>query len=129
MGLLLDASALLWALVVPARPGPRVQSIIAAPRHQVFVSAVRTWEIAIKVALGKLPAPPNLATWLPPALMQARFTPLAVSIEHTLAVELLPPYHRDPFDRLLVAQATVERLTIVTADPDVARYNVPVIRC
>lgn len=87
------------------------------------------WEIAIKVSIRRLPIPPNLKEWLPVQLDALRFSVLPVSIRHSLAVESLPFHHKDPFDRLLVAQALQEHLTIVTADPIFEAYGVPVIRC
>jgi PIN domain nuclease of toxin-antitoxin system len=126
--LLLDTNALLWALVSPARLGA-ARRAIEDPANDVFVSAASAWEIAIKLSLGKLDAPPDAATWLPVQLAARRFTPLPIGLEHALSVEALPPHHRDPFDRLLVAQAIVERLTIVSGDPQLRNYAVPLILC
>lgn len=128
MRLLLDTHALYWWLIDPARLGSGAHGAVADPHNQVFVSAVSTWEMAIKVSLGKLKLPPHLLDWLPGAISADNLEPLAVSLEHTLAVEHLPPYHRDPFDRLLIAQATVEDLRIVTADAVIERYPVRVLR-
>jgi PIN domain nuclease of toxin-antitoxin system len=126
--LLLDTNALLWALASPARLGA-ARSAIEHPANDVFVSAVCAWEIAITLGLGKLAAPPNAAAWLPAQLAAKRFTPLPITLEHALAVEQLPPRHRDPFDRMLVAQASVEGLTIVSGDPQLGSYPVPLILC
>ena len=128
MDLLLDTNALLWALAGDRRLG-RARPIVADPRNAVSVSAASAWEIAIKVGLGKLRVPPDLATWLPAELAALRCTPLPITLDHALAVESLPRHHADPFDRLLIAQATVEGLTIVTGDPQIERYAVQVIRC
>ena len=128
MRLLLDTNALLWALLRPSRLG-RARHAIEDPTNDVLVSIVCAWEIAIKLALGKLSAPPNASGWLPRQLAAKRFTLLPIALEHALAVEHLPPHHRDPFDRLLIAQATIEGLTIVTGDPQFAAYRVPVIGC
>jgi len=89
--------------------------------NTVYVSAAVIWEIAIKRSLGKLDAPDDLE-----AAMEAnRFLPLPVTIPHALAVRTLPDHHRDPFDRLLVAQARHEGFKLVTRDPNIPRYGVP----
>jgi PIN domain nuclease of toxin-antitoxin system len=126
--LLLDTNALLWALADDPRLG-RARAALAEPGNRVYVSAVCAWEMAIKVGLGKLRVPPDLASWLPAELEAADFTPLAIDLRHALAVEYLPRHHADPFDRLLLAQATVEHLTLVTGDAQLERYAVPLLRC
>jgi len=88
---------------------------------------VSAWEMAIKSGLGKLAVPPRIATWLPDRLREQRFETLGITLGHVLDVEQLPPHHRDPFDRLLVAQA--EKLTIVTGDPQLEPYDVRLLRC
>jgi PIN domain nuclease of toxin-antitoxin system len=89
----------------------------------VFVSAASAWEIAIKAALGKIVARAPLAD----AIRDYGFLPLAISVEHGDALRTLPPHHRDPFDRMLIAQAGVERLTIVSRDPAFVPYDVPLV--
>jgi len=96
---------------------------IEDPLNEVFVSAVTPWEIEIKRASRGLRAPADLAS----EFRRAGFTPLPVTWEHGLAAGALPPLHRDPFDRMLVAQARLEGLTIVTRDERVAAYDVPVL--
>lgn len=123
MPFLLDTHVLLWALTDSDRLSTAARSAISDGRNQVFVSAVSAWEITIKRALGKLRAPTDLAD----QLRAARFQPLDVTIDHALAVGLLADHHRDPFDRLLVAQAVVEELILVTHDPVVQRYGVSVL--
>jgi PIN domain nuclease of toxin-antitoxin system len=118
--LLFDTHALIWALDDPNRLPPKVSSAIEAGMV-VFISAASTWEIAIKVAVGRLVFPIDE---LPQALVDAAFQELPVSIAHSLGTARLPLLHRDPFDRLLIAQAQHERLTLVTRDPDIRRYPV-----
>ncbi len=123
MRLLLDTHVLLWALTDDPSLSAAARAAIVDGRNRVVVSAVSAWEITIKRSLGKLRAPADLAK----EVAAHRFTPLAVSLEHALAVGALPDLHRDPFDRLLVAQAGVEDLTIVTRDRAIARYDVDVL--
>jgi len=120
--LLLDTHVLLWALADDPRLTLEDRAAITDGRAEVFVSAASAWEITIKRALGKLRAPDDLRE----QLAVARFEGLDVSIEHALAVGELPDHHRDPFDRILIAQARVEGLTIVTYDAQIKRYDVAV---
>src|SRR5262245_12185043 len=113
MRLLLDTHVLLWAIAQPRRLPPRVAAALRAPTNEVVVSAVSTWEIAIKAALRKLDA--NVDDVVE-EIRTAGFDELAVTLDHTVQLQTLPPHHRDPFDRLLVAQALVESLTLVTHD-------------
>ncbi len=129
MNLLLDTNALLWWLSDSSQIGARARAIIADARNTAYVSAASGWEIAIKMGLGRLQAPPDPATWLPEALAANRFRELPIELRHALAVERLPRHHADPFDRILVAQAAAEAVTIVSGDPQLELYDVPVIRC
>lgn len=122
MNVLLDTHVVLWALEGNAALGS-VEDLILDGRTQVAVSAASVWEIAIKSRLGKLRVPDDLL----PQLERARFTPLPVTWAHAHAVRYLPPHHADPFDRLLVAQSQLERLTIVTKDPAIGRYDVDTV--
>lgn len=124
MNLLLDTHVLLWALSNDAKLRGAARNAITDGSTLVFVSAATAWEIAIKKALGKLTAPDDYVE----ALRRYRFTPLDISSEHALAVEYLPPHHHDPFDRLLVAQAQLEGLTLVTHDVRLGAYDVKVLR-
>ncbi|HEX5583249.1 type II toxin-antitoxin system VapC family toxin [Gaiella sp.] len=122
MNVLLDTHVLLWALGnVPMRADAR--SLIENTRNTVCVSAASAWEIGIKKALGKLGAPDDLEN----QIRDARFIPLQVTIAHGLAVGELPRLHGDPFDRLLVAQAKLENLTLVTRDERLGEYGVPIL--
>ena len=119
--LLLDTHSLIWALDTPERLPATVRTTFDRPDVAVFVSAASTWEIAIKTALGRLRFP--LAE-LPRALADAAFEELPVRIGHGLEMAGLPLLHRDPFDRLLIAQARYEHLTLVTCDVAIRRYPV-----
>jgi len=122
--LLLDTHALLWALADDPHLTAGVRDLIVDSDIEVFVSAASAWEITIKQGLGKLRAPDDL----PAQLVAARFEALPITVEHAVAVLDLPDHHRDPFDRMLIAQARVEGLTIVTHDPQIGRYEVAVLK-
>ncbi len=120
MRLLLDAHALLWWLADDARLGAEARARIADPANEILVSAATVWEIAIKRALGKLEAPPELAN----AIAEAGFGEAPITAADAERAGALEPHHRDPFDRMLVAQATRLGATILTRDPAFARYGV-----
>lgn len=120
MNLLLDTHVLLWALDAPERLTDDARSVLADPRHRVVVSAASAWEISIKRALGKLRFDGDLA----PVLTAVGFDPLPITVEQALAAGGLPAVHSDPFDRMLVAQARAEGLTLVSRDPVFEGYDV-----
>jgi len=124
MNLLLDTHVFLWAVDNNPHLSPAAREAIVDGNNIVFVSAATAWEIAIKRAIGKLKIPQS--DYLE-ELRVHRFTPLNITTEHALAVENLPPHHRDPFDRMLVAQSLAEKLVLVTRDPRISAYDVRVI--
>ena len=124
MKLLLDTHVLLWWLVSPERVAEPARRAIADPQNEVYVSAATGWEMAIKAGLGRLPVPPDLRSWLPERLTAERLTPIPVTLTHALGVERLPLHHRDPFDRILIAQAAAEEIAIVTRDRAFQPYGV-----
>jgi PIN domain nuclease of toxin-antitoxin system len=123
MDLLLDTHALVWWVEGSERLGARAHKAIGNPEVNVFISAASVWEIAIKSGLGrlKLRKDPGESVAL---LFAAGALPLPIGIEHALAVRALPLHHADPFDRILIAQAMSERLTLVTADSQISAYDV-----
>ena len=124
MNLLLDTCVLLWWLDDPnTLLSEQALTAIRNPDNQIIVSVVSAWEIGIKKTLGKLESPENLKE----AIADAEFELMPIDYEHAWQVKDLPPHHRDPFDRLLVSQATVENLTLVTRDPKLKPYNVPIL--
>jgi PIN domain nuclease of toxin-antitoxin system len=125
--LLLDTHALIWWLLDDVSLSPTARAALATPENQVFVSAVSIGEIAIKLSINKLPLPKELDRDLLDVVTATGFTPLPVTLEHAYAIRHLPWHHRDPFDRLLIAQSRVERLTIVTDDRMIRRYSVDVL--
>ena len=129
LNLLLDTHVLLWFLADDPHMRPDTLELIGDPRNDVFVSAASAWEIAIKVKLGKLAVASNIGKWLPEELAANRMKPLTITVAHAAGVEDMPLHHGDPFDRLLIAQARAENLTIVTSDRGFERYEVPLILC
>ncbi|MHB1488576.1 MAG: type II toxin-antitoxin system VapC family toxin [Acidimicrobiales bacterium] len=123
MRLLLDTHVFLWLLAEPERLGDHIGSL-QDPGNQLFFSAASSWEIAIKAQIGRLDLPDDPKRYVPDRMRAIGAEPLAVQHTHALAVGELPHLHRDPFDRLLVAQARDLRLCIVTADAQIARYEV-----
>jgi len=120
--LLLDTNVLIWWLEESPRLGKETREAIAG-EFEVTVSAVSAFEIAAKVAIGKLRTPGDLAA----QIAEQEMIELPVTVRHGLAVGQLPMHHRDPFDRLLIAQARCEGFTIVTADRAFTAYDVPIM--
>ena len=120
MRLLLDSHALLWTFWNSPRLGTFARDTVRSPDNEVFVSVASIWEIAVKRASGKIDAPENLAT----LCREQSFALLGIEPFHAEQAANLPMHHRDPFDRMLVAQAQAEGLTIVTADSTLRRYGV-----
>lgn len=123
MQLLLDTHVLLWSLAGDDRLGDRAVDLIEDGRNVVYVSAASIWEISIKRSLGKLRVPGDVPT----EVDAASFIRLPISFEHAVEVAALPDLHADPFDRMLIAQARTERLTLMTHDPLMQRYDVQLI--
>jgi PIN domain nuclease of toxin-antitoxin system len=125
--LLLDTHLLLWAADAPEKLGKSARKLIEAPDNEPMFSAASLWEIAIKSALGRSDFDVD-ASILRSGLLDNDYVELPITGAHAVAVSALPPLHRDPFDRLLVAQAMVEGVTLLTADPEVAAYPGPIRR-
>lgn len=126
MRLLLDTHVFLWLNTEPERLGDHL-TLVENPRHDRLVSAASSWEIAIKSSIGRLELPEPVARWMPARLADIGATPVPVEHAHALAVADLPPHHRDPFDRLLVAQARMLGVPLLTADQQIARYDVDIL--
>lgn len=114
-------------LSAPERLSARARSLVSGTRHELVLSAVSAWEIAIKHRLGKIELPADPVEYVSSRMSQAAVVPLAITHAHALHVSRLPPHHRDPFDRLLVAQAQLEGLPILTSDRQLAAYKVRII--
>jgi PIN domain nuclease of toxin-antitoxin system len=125
MKLLLDTHLLLWAAGEPGGLSPAAEALIDHPDNELLFSAASIWEIAIKSGLGRDDFRVN-ARLFRRGLLDNGYSELPIASEHTVAIDVLPPLHKDPFDRLLVAQATTEGITLLTTDPMVAQYPGPV---
>ncbi len=123
MRLLADTHAALWLLGEDERLSPTADRMLTEASNEILLSAAVVWEVAIKRSLGKLDAPDGFAQ----LLLDAGALPLAVSIDHARAVRLLPWHHRDPFDRMLVAQAKIEDAVLVSGDERMRAYDVRVV--
>ena len=125
MKLLLDTQLLLWAAGQPERLSRAARKLLNEPRNELLFSAASLWEVAIKSTLGRedLRVEPRL---LRRGLLDNGYVELPISSQHAVSIDGLPPLHKDPFDRLLLAQALTEGITLVTADAQLARYPGPV---
>ena len=127
MKALLDTHAFLWAVTDDRRLSNVARGAIAEGANEIFLSAVSMWEIVLKARIGKLFVEGGPTRFLEREFRRNRISPLALQPSHVLGVESLPPIHKDPFDRLLIAQAQVENLLLITGDADIARYPVQVV--
>lgn len=124
MRLLLDTHVWLWWQMAPQRLSPKAIDAIAANDAVVFLSSVSTWEMAIKIAAGKLQLPRPLREMVPESLMQDGFVSLPIQPLHCFVLAEMPMHHRDPFDRMLIAQAQAENCVLVSADAALDRYSI-----
>lgn len=127
MRVLLDTHVWLWMVAAPKRLTAAAGAIVVSPENELLLSAASAWEIAIKTGLGKLRLPESPVAFVPRLMARTQVTALPVHHRHALEVATLPPHHHDPFDRLLVAQAQLEGVPILTADKTFARYDVEVL--
>ena len=123
MNILLDTHVLIWALENNPTLPDEARKCITRGKNMVFVSSASIWEIAIKRSLGKLETPGNLQE----EIQLHRFTPLFINHDHAELAGQLPPIHKDPFGRMLIAQAITEKLTLVTRDEQILRYAVSTV--
>jgi PIN domain nuclease of toxin-antitoxin system len=125
--ILLDTNAWLWTVSAPERLSPQARALVEGREHELYLSAASAWEIAIKYSQGKLRMPEPPLKYVPSRLEQLGVLPLPIDQAHALQVSTLPMHHRDPFDRILIAQAQLEDLPILTSDPVFAAYDVRTI--
>ncbi|MGQ0594102.1 MAG: type II toxin-antitoxin system VapC family toxin [Gammaproteobacteria bacterium] len=127
MNLLLDTHVLIWWLGDLPMLSAGARDVVTDRENEAFVSSASAFEISTKYRLGKLPVAPAFVDGLAEHLRREGFRPLAISLPHALAAGRLPGPHKDPFDRILIAQARLEGFTVVTSDPIFQRYRVPVV--
>jgi PIN domain nuclease of toxin-antitoxin system len=128
MKLLLDTHVLLWSATAPDRLAPEARAALEDGTHDALVSIVSAWELAIKQSIGKLDLARPAEHWLPDVLKRTGFEVAELSLSAALRVRALPWHHRDPFDRLLIAQALEHGYTIVSRDAAFGAYGVPTLR-
>jgi PIN domain nuclease of toxin-antitoxin system len=116
MRLLLDTHAFLWFVLNDSQLSPKALQLIVEPAHDILISPASYWEIAIKVSLGKYQIPGSFQVWMERQIAANAFQILPITITHAATVTTLPFHHRDPFDRLLVAQSLTEQISIISAD-------------
>ena len=126
MKLLLDTHTFLWWTTDDPQLSSTARELIGDSKNNLFWSAASSWEVSIKYELGRLPLPDIPEVFLPSELGRNRIKSLAIVDEHAFQAGRLPRYHQDPFDRMLVAQAQVERLGLITNDASINRYEVSV---
>lgn len=129
MRYLLDSNVLLFALAAPERLNSAARQLLENERGSLFLSAVTSWEITIKYVVGRLRMPDPPATCIPAWTQNWGVLLLDISHNHVLAVADLPSHHQDPFDRLLIAQAQIEQMTVLTTDRIFRKYPINVILC
>lgn len=127
MKVLLDTHTFLWWIANDPQLSPRARQIMETPDIEPFLSATSGWEIAIKSRLGKLKLPADLQGFIAEQLRINAIQVLPIQMAHALHVFTLPDHHRDPFDRMLVAQSQLEKLPILTGDPQISQYAVTTI--
>lgn len=120
---LLDTQIFIWWMEDQKRLKENIKSVLTDSTNTIFLSVTSVWEMVIKLKIGKLKLPKN---WKQ-TIRNGRFEILPVNLEHTLALEELPLHHKDPFDRMLIAQANVEGCTFITVDQKIQKYKIPVV--
>lgn len=127
MRFLLDTHVWIWMATEPDHLSIEHQDLLTDPENDLYLSAASIWELAVKHSIGKIKYTGNPAVQIPIHIGQTGVQMLSVNVEHALATSELPSHHRDPFDRILIAQARVERLTLMTGDAHFAAYDVPLL--
>lgn len=129
MKILLDTHAWLWMIAAPHRLSAAARERLVSGTTVLYLSAASSWEMSIKQALGRLDLGGDPEHVIPEMMLRSDVVALDITHQHTLRAGALPPHHRDPFDRLLIAQARVEGLPVMTADPAFAQYEVDIVAC
>jgi PIN domain nuclease of toxin-antitoxin system len=124
---LLDTHAFIWWIDDDKRLSARARATVEDPDNEILVSVASVWEIATKAGLGQIEFPPDLSVAIPGEIDAAGFAILPINLSHALYVAKLPLLHRDPFDRMLIAQTITEKLLLITADSAMTPYEVPLL--
>ena len=127
MKYLLDTHAFLWFVAADKRLSRKAESIIRDHQNDIFFSAASVWEMSIKIRLGRLTIEDDLEPFIIKQLVENHFHALSVSILHSLYTSKLPEIHKDPFDRMIIAQSQVEDMPLITRDKHIKKYKVPVV--
>ena len=127
MKYLLDTHAFLWFVLDDKRISTTAKSIIKDSKNEIFFSAASAWEIAIKMKLNRLRIKGNLEPFIIEQLSTNNIVPLTITIYHSLYIEQLPQIHKDPFDRIIIAQSIVENLQLISTDKNIRKYNIKVV--
>jgi PIN domain nuclease of toxin-antitoxin system len=126
---LLDTNVFLWGAGTPDKLNKQATRLLSSVASEVYLSAASSWEIAIKFALGSLPLPKPPSQFIPQAMRVMSLRSLDITHTHSIAADELPRHHRDPFDRMLIAQAQSEMMVLLTADATFRRYDVEMVLC
>jgi PIN domain nuclease of toxin-antitoxin system len=129
MKYLLDTSVFLWSLGAEHKLNKKAQDLLSSSEAELYLSAASSWEIAIKFALGTLALPKPPSQFIPKATGSLGIRSLDITHFHSLTAGELPPHHRDPFDRMLIAQARMENMVLLTADRTLLKYEVKTMFC
>ena len=125
--ILLDTHTFLWWNDASPRLSKKARALLADPANTLLLSVVSAWELVLKAQAGKLRLPETPSVYVPTRMAHYAMVGLPIALAHVLAAASLPRHHRDPFDRLLIAQATIEGVPILTADPEFRRYALKVL--
>jgi len=127
MNVLLDTHIFIWWTLNDTRLSVALRLELEAPANGVFLSAASVWELCIKHELGRIGLPENPEDWVRRYYRDYDIGPLSIAYEHALAIRQLPPKHKDPFDRMLIAQARVENMRLASLDRMIRQYDVPLL--
>ena len=127
MKYLLDTQVWLWMQAEPERIGPAALTEISNERNALFLSAASSWEIAIKARIGRLHLPETPPVYVPDRMRASAVDGLAIEHQHALDVAMLDDHHRDPFDRIIICQSTIEGMPVITSDATFGRYDIDVL--
>lgn len=127
MKYLLDTHTFLWWILHDQQLSDQIKELISNPDNQIFLSAASGWEIAIKSGIGRLTIPRPVGGFISEHMSENSINNLSITMSHALQVSELPNHHRDPFDRILISQAQIENLPILSVDPLIRKYDVEVI--